>query len=205
MADLVRHGLFRAVCALDEFWSSAWLRLRALWWGVSLGSGARAWGPVSFNRFPGSEIRIGRNARIVSRAYRYPFHLFPQSKLRTFLPTARILIGENVGFNSIAILARSQTIEIGDHCLIGGNCQITDTDGHPLWPPERRSFYPGDEHDAPVKIGRHVFIGLNVIILKGVTIGENSIIAAGSVVNRDIPENSLAAGVPARVVKTFER
>jgi len=88
--------------------------------------------------------------------------------------------------------------------MIGGNCQIMDSDGHPLWPPEKRWEYQGQEFDAPVTIGKNVFIGLNVIILKGVTIGDNSIIAAGSVVSDSIPANVLAAGMPAKVIKQYE-
>jgi acetyltransferase-like isoleucine patch superfamily enzyme len=67
-----------------------------------------------------------------------------------------------------------------------------------------RTCYPGTEYDEPVYIGKNVFVGLNVIILKGAEIGDNSIIAAGSVVKGKIPANSLAAGVPAKVHRTFE-
>ena len=176
-------------------------RAKAVLIGVDLGPGAKVWGTVMFRRFPGSRIAIGRNVRIVSRAYRYMQNVYPQSKLRTMFPGASIIIGNDVGFNSISVYARSQRIEIGDGCLIGGNCQISDTDGHPLWPVAARSHYPGTEHDAPVTLGRNVFVGLNVIILKGVTIGDNSIIGAGSVVSRSIPSNCIAAGVPARVVR----
>jgi len=119
-------------------------------------------------------------------------------------PGARIEIGNDVGFNAISITARSKTISIGDQTLIGGNCQIMDSDGHPLWPPQSRWYYPGDEYDAPVSIGSNVFIGLNVLIMKGVTIGDNSVVAAGSIVSRSIPANCLAGGVPARVIKRFE-
>ena len=199
--DLIPHAVFRARCSLDEVWSTRVCRLKCLWNGVSLGPGARIWGRVLFQRFPGSEISIGRNARIVSRPYRYALHLFPLSKIKTFLPSARILIGDDVGFNSACITARSKTIQIGNGTIMGGNCHIMDSDWHPLWPPEKRNTYPGNEHDEGVEIGKNVFIGQNVFILKGVTIGDNSVIGAGSVVTHSIPADSLAAGVPAKVIR----
>ena len=85
-----------------------------------------------------------------------------------------------------------------------GNCQITDSDGHSLWPPENRSNYSGAEFDEPVVIGENVFIGLNVIILKGAEIGDNSVIGAGSIVRGKIPANCMAAGVPAKVCRRFD-
>lgn len=201
--DLIAHAVYVARCGLDRVYSSAIFRLKCSLLGIQAGKGARIWGRVYFHRFPGSEIRIGRNVRIVSNPYRYAFNIFPQSKIRTFKSSAKVIIGDDVGFNSISIVARSQTIEIGDSTMIGGNCQIMDTDAHPVWPPESRWTYVGDEYDAPVQIGSNVFIGLNVLILKGAKIGDNSVIAAGSVVTHEIPRNCLAGGVPARVLKRF--
>ncbi len=204
VSDLIWHAYYVVRCEVDRLLSTIIFIVKCKLLGVNCGEDAKVWGRVYFHRFPGSEIRIGNKVRIISRAYRYAFNIFPQSKLRTFSPTARILVGDNVGFNSISILARSQTITIGDGTMIGGNCQIMDTDSHPLWPPEARWEYPGTEHDAPVSIGKNVFIGLNVIILKGVVIGDNAVIAAGSVVSKDVPANALAAGVPAEIVKIYE-
>lgn len=171
---------------------------------IKVGRGCQVWGKVIINKFPGSSIHIGKELRIVSDPARYSFNIFPQSKIRTMTPKAKVIIGDNVGFNSISITARSQTISIGNSTMIGGNCQIMDSDGHPLWPPEDRWVYPGDEYDQPVEIGDNVFIGLNVLILKGVRIGNNSIIAAGSVVTTPVPENCLAAGTPAKVIKQYK-
>lgn len=170
---------------------------------VSVGIGSNVWGNVFFHKYPGSTICIGDRVWIVSDPRRYNNNVFPQSKLRTMSPTAQIKIGNGVGFNSISITARSKTITIGDETLIGGNCQIMDSDMHPPWPPEARWNYPGDQHDEHVNIGSRVFIGQDVLILKGVSIGNNSVIAAGSVVSRSIPENCLAGGVPAKVIKSF--
>ena len=204
LRDLVPFGFQRAVWLLDQILSSLLFRVKCLFYGVEAGSGAKVWGKVCIQRFPGSAIQIGREVRIVSRPYRYALNIFPQSLLKTFLPSAKIILGDRVGFNSACIAARSKTIRIGNDTIIGGNCQIMDTDWHPLWPPEKRQHNPGDEHDQGVEIGSNVFIGLNCVILKGAKIGDNSVIGAGSVVTGIIPPNSLAAGVPARVLKTFE-
>lgn len=91
-------------------------------------------------------------------------------------------------------------VHIGDWCMIGPNTVIT-TVGHPMDPAGRRERLATS---ALVTIGDDVWIGANVTILPGVTIGDNVVIGAGAVVSRDIPSNSLALGVPARVVKTLE-
>lgn len=201
--DLIPFAFSSLIDSLDLAISTTVFYGRCCWHGVIVGSGAKIWGRVGLRRFPGSVIRIGNGLHAVCRPGRYAFNIFPQAIMRTYSPSSRIEIGDRVGFNSIAIFCRSQKISIGSGTLIGGNCQISDTDGHPLWPPESRSFYPGTEHDAPVTIGKNVFIGLNVTILKGTSIGDNSVIAAGSVVTGDIPRNCLVAGIPARVVRVL--
>ncbi|HUX91565.1 MAG TPA: DapH/DapD/GlmU-related protein [Gallionellaceae bacterium] len=203
LKDILVYYAFVAKYKLDCKLSTAIFSLKCLLVGVSLKPGANVCGRFYLNRFPGSEISIGSNLEVVSSPYLYGLNIYSQSKIRTFFPSAKVKIGNNVAFNSICIMARSKTISIGNRTMIAGNCQIMDTDAHPVWPPESRWTYSGDEYDAPVIIGDDVYIGLNVIILKGVTIGDNSVIAAGSIVNRDIPPNCLAAGNPAKVVKIF--
>lgn len=85
-------------------------------------------------------------------------------------------------------------VSIGKDVAIGENCTIRDNDGHMLI---------GSNNHTPssITIGDHVWIGMNVTILKGVNIGNGAVIAAGSVVTRDVPANALAAGVPASVKK----
>ncbi len=90
-------------------------------------------------------------------------------------------------------------VHIGDHVMIGPNTLIS-TVGHPLSPKGRRESLGIAK---PVTIGNDVWIGGNVTILPGVTIGNNVVIAAGAVVTKDVPDNTLVAGVPARVVKSL--
>lgn len=113
--------------------------------------------------------------------------------------SARIVIGERSCFsNNVSIVARGR-IEIGRSCLIGDSVMIVDADFHEVNPERRHE--PGET--SPVLISNNVWIGSRVIILKGVRIGEHSVIAAGAVVTSDIPPRSLAGGVPARVIKTI--
>lgn len=86
------------------------------------------------------------------------------------------------------------SIKIGNNVAIGPNVTFRDSDNHIL-------HYEGYEKSKPIEVGENVWIGLNSTILKGVKIGSGSVIAAGSVVTKNIPENCLAGGVPARVLK----
>ena len=87
------------------------------------------------------------------------------------------------------------SIEIGEDCVISERVLIRDSNNHTI---EREGF----EKSKPVKIGNHVWIGMGAMVLSGVTIGDGAVIAAGAVVNQDVPAHSLVAGVPARVVRS---
>jgi len=114
---------------------------------------------------------------------------------------AKLTIGTNVGMSNTTIVA-TLSVELGNNILIGGGTTIVDTDFHSLNPVHWHT--PDDLKymaSAPVVINDNVFIGMDSIILKGVSIGSNVIIAAGSVVTKNIPENQVWGGNPARFIK----
>lgn len=116
---------------------------------------------------------------------------------------ASIVIGNNVGMSSTVIWCHN-SINIGNNVKIGGNCTLIDTDSHSLDYLKRRDFRTDDGQSKPIVIEDDVLIGMNTLILKGVTIGARSVIGAGSVVTRNIPPDSVACGNPAKVVKTLK-
>jgi acetyltransferase-like isoleucine patch superfamily enzyme len=128
--------------------------------------------------------------------------------------SGRCTIGDFTLLNGALIMAEEK-IDIGSHCLVSWNVGIADSDFHPLEPAQRlidaqalAPFFEGRParpklETAPVKICDNVWIGMNAVILKGVTIAENSVVAAGSVVTKSVPPNTVVAGNPAIVVKQF--
>lgn len=112
-----------------------------------------------------------------------------------------LIIGDNTGFSGVSIYC-TNSIVIGNYCNIGVNVAIWDTDFHPLNYIERRVTIESAKN-LPIVIGNDVFIGANSIILKGVTIGDRSIIGAGSVVTRNIPSNEVWAGNPAKFINSI--
>ena len=109
-----------------------------------------------------------------------------------------IRVGRNVFVNQNCTFYDLGGLDIADDVLIGPNVSLITT-GHPLEPSQRRAVTIG----KPIIIERNVWIATGATIIGGVTIGENSVVAAGSVVTRDVPPNSLAAGNPARVVRAI--
>lgn len=115
-------------------------------------------------------------------------------------------IGRNTFINFNFTVQDDALVTIGDHCAFGPNVTIV-TPQHPLLPMERRFVLDEKGQQShmcyaqPVTIGNDCWFGANVVVCPGVTIGDNCVIGAGSVVTRDIPANSIAAGVPCRVLR----
>ena len=111
---------------------------------------------------------------------------------------AHVHFGRNIYVNFNLTLVDDTHIYVGDNTMIGPNVTITAA-SHPIDPALRSGS--GLQYNLPVRIGRNCWITAGVTILPGVTIGDNSVIGAGSVVTRDIPPDVLAFGVPCRVVR----
>jgi acetyltransferase-like isoleucine patch superfamily enzyme len=107
-----------------------------------------------------------------------------------------IKVGKNVFINSCCNFQDQGGIIIGDGSLIGHKTVLA-TLNHGLTPEDRHSLYP-----SPIMIGKNVWVGASVTILPGVTVGDNAIIAAGAVVTKDVPANTVVAGVPAKVIRS---
>lgn len=157
---------------------------------------------VIFNKPPllqinsGAIVKIGNAVTINSNNFGYHINMFMPCKIMADADGAEIAIGDNTRVHGSCIHAK-RSITIGKNCLIAANCQIIDSNGHAVCMsnPERRLF----ERDmpAPVVIEDNVWLATGVIVLPGVTIGEGSIVAANSVVCKDIPPRVLARGNPA--------
>lgn len=111
-----------------------------------------------------------------------------------------IEIGKNFYSNFNLVILDEAKVSFGDNVFIGPNCAFY-TAGHPL---DVTSRNKGLEYAKPIKVGNNVWFGGNVVVLPGVTIGDNCVIGAGSIVNKDIPSNTMAAGNPCRVIKSLE-
>lgn len=146
-----------------------------------------------------SAMRLGINLNLRSSVRSNPLGPNHPVILCTWNPGATLTIGDNFAMTGGSICV-AQKVTIGDNVTVGANCTIADTDFHPL-NAQHRSQHPQEGNTSPILIEDDVFIGMNCLILKGITIGCGSVVGAGSVVTRDVPPHVVVAGNPARVLK----
>jgi acetyltransferase-like isoleucine patch superfamily enzyme len=115
---------------------------------------------------------------------------------------ARVAIGDGVFLNQSVMIAAQELVEIGDHCMLANGCFVSDA-SHRYDDPDRPITWQGFESKGPTRIGANCWLGAHVVVTSGVTIGERCVIGANSVVTQDVPPFSLAAGAPARVLRTI--
>lgn len=159
--------------------------------GIQFGRNISFRGNPIFFRSAGSSITIGNNCSFNSSC-RFNFRGINHPCIIHTAPHGHIEIGNNCGFSGVSIVS-SVNVRIGNNVMCGTNVMIGDRNDHEDLYPE---FKP-----EPVVIEDNVWIGMNAIVMKGVTIGANSIIGAGSIVTKNIPANVIAAGVPCKIIK----
>jgi acetyltransferase-like isoleucine patch superfamily enzyme len=141
-------------------------------------------------------IEIGENVRLSGKpSFAFSTKICAQPE---------VVIGNNtfIGHQTSFMVARK--ITIGHDCFIAGGVTISDNDGHPIDAAERRQHKPPRTEDVkPVTIGNDVWIAAKATILKGVTIGDRSIIGAYAVVTKDVPPDTIVAGNPAKIIKVL--
>lgn len=179
--------------------SSYYNLLRLKMYGVQCGRNCVVHGKLYVHLFPSAKVKIG-NSLYFSSGWGVNALCANRRGMIYATYDACITIGNNVGMSSTVLWAHKK-ITIGNHVKIGGNCIIIDTDAHNMDFKLRRSPSTDWGVSSPVVIEDDVFIGMNCLILKGVTIGARSIIAAGSVVTKSIPADCIAGGNPAKVIK----
>ncbi|MCQ2379548.1 MAG: hypothetical protein MJ025_01300 [Victivallaceae bacterium] len=185
-----------AVTVLGTVFGSAYLKL----WGVRCPL-VKCVGLPRVEKSPGGDISIGHGVTLRSARCSNVAGVFRPVSLCT-RRNGCISIGDHSGLSAAVVVSESR-VSIGKHVLVGPGVGIVDTDFHPLDAVARREPHAAGVSE-PVEIGDDVFIGMNSIVLRGVTIGRGSVIAAGSVVADSIPPGVLAAGVPACVVRRLD-
>lgn len=157
------------------------------YYGVSFGKNVRIYSKIKIYGF--GRIYIGDNAVFGSKTV-----------LGTTNKEAIIEIG-NQSFINGAVICSAKKVHIGNDCILS-DCELMDTSSHGISPNRRND--PNAIKISPIFLSDNVWVGSKVIILPGVTIGENSIIGVNSVVTKNIPSNVFAAGIPALAIKQIE-
>jgi acetyltransferase-like isoleucine patch superfamily enzyme len=179
--------MVRASLALERAYTRHFLRPQV----EELGEGAVVRKPW-YVRLDGPEIRIGRFTQIVG-AWGRPVELCTFSNGEQ---SGEIQIGDHCLISPGVRISAATRVEVGDDSMLAAGVYLTDADWHDV---HDRTRSPG--RSEPIVLERNVWIGDGVTVCKGVRVGENSVVGAGSVVVNDIPSNSIAAGNPARVVR----
>ena len=154
----------------------------------------------AFARWPlhGNVLEMLREGRLVLGEH----VLLEPGVWLTAMAPGRIVIGAGTFLNLGVQVAAVGLVEIGAHCMFANGCFVTDAD-HRFDDPRTPVPWQGFTTKGPTRVGDNVWCGANVVITSGVTVGERCVIGANSVVTRDLPARSIAAGSPARVLKTI--
>ena len=179
---------------------------------------AQKWRWYERNSLPWNRLRIHREFMRREAFARWPVHgnvleafrdgrlevgphtLFEPHVWVTISDAGRVRIGEGCFLNIGVMVASVELVEIGDHCMFANGCFVTDGN-HRFDDPDKPVPWQGFTSKGPTRIGDNVWCGANVVVTSGVSVGERSVIGANSVVTQDLPPLSIAAGVPAKVLR----
>jgi acetyltransferase-like isoleucine patch superfamily enzyme len=186
--DLIKTKISR------RYYTLATVIKYSLYPNVCFGTGISFIGFPKFRNKPGGKIIVGNCCSFLSKPKSNLIGVNRPCIISTLTSNAEVIIGNNCGLSGTVIGAFTR-IELQDNVRCGSNTLITDSDWH--------TDDPRCGISKPIIIKKNVWLGEGVKILKGVTIGENSVIGAGSVVTKSIPANVVAAGNPAKIIKTF--
>ena len=182
-----------------------WNRIKFRLLGVVLGKKSDMWSKIYLHVGEGATVIIGDYFEFQSGENYNPLCHNTYGSINV-LNNATLTIGNESGMSGGTIWA-TDSITIGDNVKIGANCTIIDGDIHSTDWRRRRDKRPNPKRmeykHKPIVIGNDVWLGANSIVLKGVTIGDRTVIGAGSVVSKDIPADCIAAGNPCVVVKNL--
>lgn len=145
----------------------------------------RVRGTLTLNRF--GELQVGKRLNVIGKPWGTQF---------TVVKGAKLTIGDNVSINSGVGISANLEVSIGNNVRIGPRTSIFDSNYHAI-----DSLDDGSQRCKKITIHDNVWIGTGSLILPGVTIGENSVVAAGSTVTKDIPANTLVGGSPAKPIR----
>ncbi len=118
--------------------------------------------------------------------------------------SARVRIGEGAFLNMGVMVASQELVEIGAHCMLANGCFVSDA-SHRYDDPEKPITWQGFESKGPTRIGDNCWLGTNVVVTSGVSIGERCVVGAGSVVTKDVEPFTIVAGAPARTIRKIGR
>ena len=188
---------------IDCDFMNEYLQAKLRFYHAELGKNIQFNGNTSIQIAKDAKIKIGRDF-LCNSGERYAIDINRSAKI-CVQPYAELIIGKHSGMTNSVIQCHKKIV-IGDYVNIGAGCMIFDTNFHSTdWHiRENRVEDANEAKTSPVSIGDHVFVGTRSIICKGVNIGEKSLIAAGSVVTKDIPPYCIAGGNPCRVIKYLE-
>lgn len=156
-----------------------------------VGEGFKVMNPGSLE-ISGPKITVGNHVHVMALKDK-------PVRLAVFDGLGSIHIGNYCIVNPGVRISSADDIEIGDSCMLAMNAYLSDADWHDL---QHRIYAPGNH--KPIRLGKNVWIGDSALVCKGVTIGDNSIVGAWSVVTRDVPANVVVAGNPAKIVRHLD-